>query len=168
MPAAGPVKKIVRFSELPNIIRWVSNVDDMNLIRDFAATGSEQAFATMVQRHLNLVYSSAYRRLGNTHDAEEVTQAVFIILAKKAATLRGETILSGWLYHAAQLASSNFRRAIFRRQRREQEAYMQFIQDSERDASWERLAPLLEDAMAQLGKEERNAIVLRFFEKKTV
>lgn len=73
------------------------HADDMDLVRDFAANGSEAAFATLVGRHVNLVYSAALRRLGNTHDAGEVAQAVFIILAKKAGSLRRGTILSGWL-----------------------------------------------------------------------
>jgi RNA polymerase sigma factor (sigma-70 family) len=142
--------------------------DDMDLVREYASGHSEQAFATLVGRHINLVYSVSLRRLGNSHHAEEVTQAVFIILARKAGSLRPGTILSGWLYQTAQLTSANFQRAEFRRQRREQEAHMQFVEESDPDVSWQRLAPLLEDAMAQLGEKERNAVVLRFFENRTV
>src|SRR4051794_20643852 len=98
--------------------------DDMDLVRDFAEGSSEEAFAELVRRHVNLVYSVALRRLGNPHEAEEVAQAVFIILAKKAANLRPGTILSGWLYQAAQMTSLNFQRAAIRRQHRDQEAFM--------------------------------------------
>ena len=142
--------------------------DDMELLREFATSNSQPAFATLVQRHINLVYSVALRRLGNAHEAEEVTQAVFVILAKKAGSLRAGTILSGWLYQTAQLTSANFQRAAFRRQRREQEAYMQFTQESEPDRSWQQLSPLLEEAMTRLGKDERDAVVLRFFENRTI
>src|SRR4051812_19433273 len=144
------------------------DTDDMSLVREYAASNSEQAFAALVEKHINLVYSVAFRRLSNAQHAEEVTQAVFIILARKAGGLRQGTILSGWLYQTAQLTSANFQRAEFRRQRREQEAHMQFVQESEPDVSWQRLAPLLDDAMAQLGEKERNAVVLRFFENRTV
>ena len=74
------------------------HADDMDLVREFAVNGSETAFATLVQRHVNLVYSAALRQLGNSHEAEEVAQAVFLILARKARRLRPGTILSGWLY----------------------------------------------------------------------
>jgi RNA polymerase sigma factor (sigma-70 family) len=144
------------------------HADDMDLVRDFAANGSEAAFATLVGRHVNLVYSAALRRLGNPHEAEEVAQAVFIILARKAGSLRRGTILSGWLYQTAQLTAANFHRAARRRQRREQEAFMQFSESSGPDVSWRQLSPLLEEAMARLGQKERDALVLRFFENRTV
>ncbi len=144
------------------------HADDMDLVRDFAANGSEAAFATLVGRHVNLVYSAALRRLGNAHEAEEVAQAVFIILARKAGGLRRGTILSGWLYQTAQLTAANFQRAALRRQHREQEAFMQFSEQSQPDVSWHRLGPLLEEAMMRLGPKERDAVVLRFFENRTV
>lgn len=144
------------------------HADDMKLLREFATVNSEAAFATLVQRHINLVYSVALRRLNNPHEAEEVTQVVFVILAKKAGNLRDGTILSGWLYHTAWLTSANHQRALLRRQRREQEAYMQFTQESEHDQPWQRLSPLLEEAMRRLGQHERAAVVLRFFENRTI
>jgi uncharacterized protein (TIGR03435 family) len=144
------------------------HADDMDLVRDFAANGSEAAFATLVGRHVNLVYSAALRRLGNAHEAEEVAQATFIILARKAGGLRRGTVLSGWLYQTAQLTAANFQRAALRRQRREQEAFMQFSEQLEPDISWHRLSPLLEEAMMRLGQKERDAVVLRFFENRTV
>jgi RNA polymerase sigma factor (sigma-70 family) len=144
------------------------HADDMELVREYATNNCEPAFATLVYRHVNLVYSVALRLLGNTQDAQDVTQAVFIIFAKKARNLGPGTILSGWLYRTAQLTAGHFRRATSRRQSREQEAYMQFIQETEPDTSWQHLSPLLEEAMGQLGQKERDAIVLRFFENHTV
>jgi DNA-directed RNA polymerase specialized sigma24 family protein len=87
--------------------------DDMDLVRQFARSNSDEAFAELVRRHVNLVYSVALRQLGNLHDAEEVTQAVFIILARKAASLREGTILSGWFYQTARLTAANFERGQF-------------------------------------------------------
>jgi RNA polymerase sigma factor (sigma-70 family) len=144
------------------------HADDMDLLRKFATSNSEEAFATLVQRHINLVYSVALRQLSDPQEAEEVTQAVFIILARKAVRLNPQTVLSGWLYQTAQLTSANFKRARRRRQLREQEAYMQFSRESERDESWRRLGPLLEEAMARLGRHERDAVILRFFENHTI
>jgi len=144
------------------------HADDMDLVREFAKSGSEAAFATLARRHVNLVYSAALRRLGNATEAEEVAQNVFIILAKKARSLRRGTILSGWLYQTAQFAAANYQRAAVRRQHREQAAFMQFTEQSDPLASWDQVSPLLEEAMARLSQKERDAIVLRFFENRTV
>ncbi|MGB7749775.1 MAG: sigma-70 family RNA polymerase sigma factor [Verrucomicrobiia bacterium] len=100
--------------------------------------------------------------------AEEITQAVFFILARKAARLRPNTILAAWLHETARFASASFLRGEARRRRREQEAYMQSqLQESAADPAWEQLAPLLDEAIGQLGKTDRNAVVLRFFQNKS-
>ncbi len=97
---------------------------------------------------------------------EEVTQEVFILLARKAKSLSPRTVLSGWLYQAARLTTANLIKREIRRQRREQELYMQTL--TEPDISlWEQISPLLDDAMGRLGEKDRNAIVLRFFENRT-
>lgn len=138
---------------------------DSDLLRQYVENDSESAFAVLVARHVNLVYSAAFRKTGNSHAAEEITQAVFLILAKKARTLRRETVLAGWLYEAARLTSANFLRTEIRRTHREQEAYMQSLTNE--PEVWPQIVPLLEDAMGRLKEKERNAIVLRFFEGKS-
>src|SRR6478735_7130056 len=102
--------------------------DDMELVRAYTSSGSEQAFAIVVSRHLNLVYSVALRHVGNPHQAEEISQAVFLILARKAGRLRNGTVLSGWLYATARLTAANYLRGETRRTHREQEAHMQSLQ----------------------------------------
>ncbi len=140
---------------------------DIELLRQYAREGSEEAFAALVNRHVNLVYFAALRKTNNAQAAEEITQAVFIILAKKAHQLRRGTILSGWLYQAARLTAASFLRTELRRARREQEAYVQSLLNEPELGTWPEIAPLLEDAMGVLGEKERNAIVLRFFEGKS-
>jgi RNA polymerase sigma factor (sigma-70 family) len=143
--------------------------DDMTLVREFAANASEPAFAALVERHIALVHSAALRQVGDAHLAEEITQAVFIILARKAASLGTKTVLSAWLYRTTRYAAADALRARRRRQAREQEAHMQSIlnqPDTDTDA-WAQLAPLLDDALAELGETDRTALVLRFFENKT-
>jgi RNA polymerase sigma factor (sigma-70 family) len=141
--------------------------DDQQLLGEFARTHSEAAFAGLVARHINLVYSTALRFTANSHAAEEISQAVFIILARKAPGLRRGTVLSGWLYQTARLTSANFVKHEVRRQRREQEAYMQSTLDAPDSPAWEEIGPLLDEAMGGLGETDRNAVVLRFFENKT-
>jgi RNA polymerase sigma factor (sigma-70 family) len=142
-------------------------LDDHELLAEFARNESEAAYSALVARHVNLVYSAALRFAGNPQHAEEITQAVFIILARKAGKLSPRTVLSGWLYQAARLTAANFVKGEIRRQRREQEAYMQSTLTEPDAAAWEQIAPLLDEAMGQLGETDRNAVVLRFFENKT-
>ena len=143
--------------------------DDMELVRDYARSHSEEAFATLVSRHINLVYSVALRQARDAHLAEEVTQVVFVILARKAGALSPKTIISGWLCRTARNVSARALTMRQRRQNREQEAYMQSIlnEPESESAAWTQIAPLLEAALGQLGGKDHDAVVLRFFEGKS-
>jgi RNA polymerase sigma factor (sigma-70 family) len=142
---------------------------DLDLLRAYDQQGSEAAFAGVVRRHINLVYSVALRQTGNAAHAEEITQAVFVILARKAAGLRPDTILEGWLHETTRLTALRFLRGERRRQRREQEAYMQStLPDDPEDHAWQQLAPLLDEALARLGAKDRDAVMLRYFKEKNL
>ena len=134
------------------------------LLRQYAENHSDEAFAALVARHINLVYSVAVRCVGDPHQAEEVAQAVFILLAKKAAQLRHDKALSSWLFQTTRLTASNFVRGESRRHRREQEAHMQSVLNDSGTDVWPRIAPLLDDAVAGLSEKDRHAIILRFYE----
>ena len=141
----------------------------MELLREYAHQNSEAAFAELVCRHVNLVYSAALRHVGIAAQAEEITQAVFVILARKAASLREGLVLDAWLFDTTRLTALSFLRGERRRQFREQEAYMQSIlQESTPDPVWQQLAPLLDDAMMRLGRRDREAVVLRFFKGRSL
>ncbi|MGH7951035.1 MAG: TIGR03435 family protein [Limisphaerales bacterium] len=149
--------------------------DDLTLLREFARDNSEAAFAALVSRHVNLVYSVALRQTRAAHLAEEITQAVFIILARKAHSLGDKIILSGWLCRTARYASANALTIQRRRQKREQEAFMQSQIDSGtgfqpvgeiETETWNEISPLLDGAMEKLGQKDHDALVLRFFENK--
>jgi RNA polymerase sigma factor (sigma-70 family) len=142
--------------------------DDMELVQEFARHNSESAFATLVSRHVNLVYSVALRRLGDVHQAEEVTQAAFIILARKAGSLGPKTIVSAWLCRTVQYVAARALRTQRRRQSREQEVYVQSLLNQEEPAPspWPDIAPMLDIAMAGLGEKDHSVIVLRYFEGK--
>src|SRR5581483_7015625 len=103
----------------------MQELDDIGLLREYVAHDSEEAFAALVLRHVNKVYSVALRHTGNPHQAEEITQAVFVILARTARNLSSRVILAGWLYQTARLTAMTFIRSEIRRAHREHEAHMQ-------------------------------------------
>ena len=138
--------------------------DDLTLLREYAERNSEEAFATLAARHVHLVYSVALRQVRDPHLAEEITQAVFIILARKADSLGPKTILSGWLCRTARYASANALTLQRRRQHHQQEAHMQSILDEPEPETWREIAPLLDGAMEKLDQKDHDALVLRFFE----
>jgi RNA polymerase sigma factor (sigma-70 family) len=148
---------------------------DAELLAEYVDRQSEAAFAQLVERHVALVHSAALRQVGDVHLAEEITQAVFIILARKADKLSPHAVLSGWLCRTAHFAARGALKIDRRRQQREQEAYMQSQLDQPTDSSrlseatadaWLQIAPLLDGAMAQLREADRNAIVLRIYEQR--
>ena len=146
-------------------------IDDMELLREYAAHLSEPAFETLVARYVNLVYSAGLRQVGDPHLAEEVTQAVFIILARKAGSLGPRTILPSWLHRTAGFVAADALKSQRRRARREQEAYMQSAMNessTRTDDAWRQIAPLLDTAIAGLNEKDRHTIVLRFFENRSL
>lgn len=147
----------------------MSEVTDNDLLERFRTNESDEAFASIVDRYIHLVHSVALRHTANPHHAEEITQAVFIILARRAGSLGRKTVLAGWLYHAARLTAANFLRSEIRRSRREQEAFMQStLEETQQEVLWHELSPLLDTAMARLKPSDRDALVLRYFENKSL
>src|SRR5580765_807279 len=143
-------------------------LDDSVLLKEYVEHGSEEAFAALVARHVNKVYSIALRHTRNPHQAEEITQAVFVLLASKSRQLGQRVILSGWLCRTARLAAVTFVRSEIRRTRREQEAHMQNLLNESESEVWPQIAPLLDVAMAGLSEADHDAIALRFFDGKSM
>jgi RNA polymerase sigma factor (sigma-70 family) len=140
---------------------------DIVLLQQFVRENSESAFKGIVDRHLNLVYAAALRQVGDPSLAQDVAQAVFLILSRKASKISANTILSGWLFRTTHFVAAKALRSELRRKHHEQEAaQMHNIQFAAPDRAWEKLAPILNDAMVQLGEKDRNAILLRYFENK--
>ena len=146
----------------------MTDANDMELVAEFTRRNSEAAFEELVRRHINLVYSVALRYVGQSQDAQDVTHAVFIILAQKAGSLREGTILTGWLYETTRFTCLRFVRTRARRQIHEQEAHLQStLNEPDTGGVWRQLAPLLEEAMTRLSEKERTLLALRFFENKS-
>ncbi|MHC1764755.1 MAG: sigma-70 family RNA polymerase sigma factor [Verrucomicrobiia bacterium] len=141
--------------------------DDMELVRAFVTSGSERAFAALVERHVGLVHSAALRQVRDPHLAEEVSQSVFVLLARKASSLGPTTILSAWLYRTTRHVAADTLKAQRRRQAREQEAYMRSQLEQQAEDAWKQFATVLDEAMESLGETDRAALVLRYFEKRT-
>ncbi len=139
---------------------------DIELLREYTTNGVEEAFAELVKRHVNLVYSIARRQVSDPHLAEEITQATFVVLAHKARTLGDQTVLTAWLYRTARFAAADALKRKARRFKYEQEAAR--MEPDIANSTWDAVAPLLDDAVSQLGKEDRTAVLLRFFQKKSL
>src|SRR4051812_15637609 len=120
---------------------------------------SEEGFSELVRRYTNLVYSVAKRRGGDSTVAQEITQLVFIRLAKAAPNFQRESELGAWLHRTAVHVSIDlWRSEVRRRAREEQAALMQTNFGDEQ--LWETLAPDLDEALDQLSEDERQTIVL--------
>src|SRR6266446_2380915 len=141
-------------------------LNDEQLLRRYAADGSEAAFGELVSRYVNLVYSAALRRAGgDAHLAQDVAQLVFTDLARKAGSLPPEVVLAGWLHRATRFAAAELIRSERRRKRREQEAVVMNISESTSD--WEQIRPLLDEALDELSRTDRDAVILRFMEQRS-
>ncbi|MBI4623255.1 MAG: sigma-70 family RNA polymerase sigma factor [Verrucomicrobia bacterium] len=140
--------------------------DDADLLRGYAEKRDESAFAELVRRYLNLVYFAALRQVGgDAHRAEDVTQAVFTLLARKASSLTRHQTLAGWLHTTARFTASEALRAERRRLVREKEAHPmhELSTDSAAGHEWEQLRPIIDDALGELSEPDREAVLLRFF-----
>ena len=140
---------------------------DLDLLREFARGNSQDAFAEIVRRHLNLVYSAALRQVRSPQLAEEVAQSVFADLARVAATPSSPQTLTPWLYAVTRRTAIDAIRKESRRQLREQTA-MEMNNMNATANDWTQIEPLLDDAMAALDETDRSAILLRYFENKNL
>ncbi len=141
--------------------------DTAQLLRQYVEHGSEPAFRELVERHLGLVYSAALRMVGgDAHLAQDVAQTVFTHLARKAASLPPDIVLGGWLHrHTCFVAATAIRTERRRQARERQAAEMNAVNDSP-EPGWEEVAPILDEAMQGLDLSDRDALVLRYFERR--
>lgn len=142
--------------------------DDAELLRRYAEEGAQDAFAELVHRHLNFVYSAALRQVnGDAHLAADAAQLVFADLARKAQSLAGHRVLAGWLFTSTRYAAAKLVRGEQRRRGREQEAFhMGTMIEGENapELDWQQVRPVIDAAMEELGEADREAVLLRYFE----
>src|ERR1041385_2870849 len=141
--------------------------NDLDLLGAFFRDQSQDAFAALVQRHLNLVYCAALRQVRSPQFAEEVAQSVFTDLARNAARLKPGTILTAWLYQVTCRTAIDVVRREARRQSREQIA-SEMNAMNPTAADWTQIEPLLDEAMHALDDTDRTAVLLRYFENKSL
>ena len=141
---------------------------DSQLLRAYARNRSEPAFTELVRRHLNFVHSAALRMVCDSQLAEDVTQGVFVALANNAAQLTDRPVLSGWLHRTAQnLAAQTVRTEVRRRAREQEAAVMTELLAAKSDGVWEHIAPHLDAALGELSEPDRDALLLRYFERQS-
>lgn len=146
----------------------MTSLTDQQLLREYAASRSEPAFAELARRHVDLIYSAALRMVRDAHLAEDVTQRTFMALAQNARQLAEHSVLSGWLHLTARNLAAKVVRADVRRRAREQEAAaMNELPARQTDEEWKHIAPHLDAALAELNEPDRDALMLRYFERKS-
>ena len=143
------------------------NETDLELLTRYRERHAEDAFAELVRRHLDLVFSAALRQVRSPQLAEEVSQSVFTDLARQANQLAPDTILSAWLYAVARRTAIDVVRREARRQKREQLAMELSIMNAD-SANWSQIEPILDEAMETLDATERSAVLMRYFENKSL
>ncbi|MFN7140133.1 MAG: RNA polymerase sigma factor, partial [Limisphaerales bacterium] len=141
---------------------------DAELVGAYVAEGSETAFRTLVARHATLVYSTALRQVGDSGIAEEITQNVFLALARKAPRLAGMSTLAGWLHRTTLLECKTRIRTEVRRRTREETAAALAALEHEKDESHGQLIPLVDEALLQLREADRIALMLRYCENQSL
>jgi RNA polymerase sigma factor (sigma-70 family) len=142
-------------------------MDDWQTVSEYVRTGAENAFRSLVDRHLGLVHSIAMRQVRDPELAREVSQAVFVLLARKARSFRPSIVLSAWLFRTTRFVALRAVRSEHRRQRREQEAMRMQILNEPAEA-WPRLAPVLDETLGDLNESDRGALLLRFYEERNL
>ncbi|MGC3958147.1 MAG: sigma-70 family RNA polymerase sigma factor [Verrucomicrobiota bacterium] len=143
------------------------NESDWELLQRYRRNQAEEAFAELVRRYVNLVYSAALRQIRTPQLAEEIAQSVFSDLARNAAQLRADTVLAAWLHQVTRRTAIDVLRREARRQLREQIA-TQMNAINTPDANWTHIEPLLDEAVSALDEVDRVAVVLRYFENKSL
>jgi uncharacterized protein (TIGR03435 family) len=144
----------------------MSDRDDQ-LIAEFNARRSEDAFAALVRQHVNLVFATALRQVGDAGAAEEITQNVFVALAQAAGRLGSHPTIAGWLHQTALNKSREWLRSELRRRHREEVAVNLELAAAEGDSVWLPLVPLLDEALLKLREPDRQAVILHFMEGRT-
>jgi RNA polymerase sigma factor (sigma-70 family) len=161
------MQKVCRILATGAVILQNMSANDLELLGRFRRDHSQDAFTELVTRYMNLVYSAALRQVRSPQLAEEVCQAVFTQLARNAAKLSPDTILTAWLYQVTRHTAIDVIRSEARRQAREQIA-IQMSDMNETSANWSHIEPLLDEAMQSLDQTDRTAILLRYFESKSL
>jgi len=146
----------------------MEGLSDRELLDAYVAKASDAAFAELVRRYIGLVYSAAARQVGERQAAEDVTQAVFIVLARKCGTLRRDVVLGAWLYNATRLAALDCLKIAARREKHERAAVAMRADPPNESASCAEMLAYLDEGLARLGAKDRSALVMRFFREQSM
>lgn len=144
---------------------------DGELLRRYADEKSEEAFAELVRRHVDLVYSAALRQVnGDAHLAQDVAQTVFTELSRQARQLSGRPVLTGWLYTCAHFCAAKTVRTERRRHSRELKAQVmhELLDNRGAEPEWEKILPVLDRVVIELTEPDREAVLMRFFENRSL
>jgi RNA polymerase sigma factor (sigma-70 family) len=140
---------------------------DNHLMAEYDVHRGDDTFAALVRQHVNMVFATAMRQVGNHGAAEEITQNVFVALAQASGKLKSHPTIAGWLHRTTLNKSREWLRAELRRHRREQVAVSRELADAEGDSVWSPLVPLLDEALLNLHEPDRQAVIMHYMEGQT-
>src|SRR5262252_4932767 len=140
---------------------------DRDLLQHYASQGADEPFAELVHRHVDLVYTTALRQVRSPQLAEEIAQSVFIDLSRNERRLRPDTVLPAWLYQVTRRTAVDVIRREPRRQPRAQLA-VELTEMNAASSVWSQIEPLLDEAMDSLEAADRDAVLLRYFDNKSL
>ena len=135
---------------------------------EYVERRSDQAFAALVERHIDLVYSTALRSVQDPHLARDIVQKVFILLARRPGSIRNTRVLAGWLYRTTRFTAASTLRTERRRREHEKAAMDLNTLQPDSPSLCQALAPYLDEAMDALDPADQGAVALRFFEGKSL
>jgi RNA polymerase sigma factor (sigma-70 family) len=161
--------------QVPNVLQYLRGLfrapgadqSDRQMLERFAATRDEAAFAALVERHAPLVWGVCRRVLGHEHDAEDAFQATFLVLARRAGSVRWRDDIGNWLYAVAVKVARKARARAERRRSREREAQPMPNRDAFSEADRNELRAVLDEEIAYLPEKYRRPVVLCCLQGKT-
>lgn len=158
---------MIGFGNSGEYVTCTPMVDDSELLLRYCRDRSEAAFTELVGRYVNLVYFAALRQVGgDAHRAEDVSQAVFTQLARKATALASRASIAGWLYNCTRFIAARTMRAEQRRLNRERIAHtmLEIDADPTPPLDWTRLGPVVDEVLHALNERDREVVLLRYFQ----
>src|SRR5271165_3228209 len=161
------LERVLQHLRVAAAVQTFKGLDDQELLHRFVVSKDEAAFTVLIDRHGPMVLGVCRRALGNVHDAEDSCQATFLVLARKAASIRKSTSLPSWLHGVACRLTAAVKRERLRRRRRERQIECPLPNDTCNEVSWREIQSLLDEELKKLPQRFSAPLILCYLDGKT-